>query len=132
MFCTKQYVEQWKPQSRSIRRNDIFGRVIGLYQIVFTTHSFRHDPTQHSFRLGAGWHSKKTNTIICNTHKCAFDIAILQVFLSILVGVLYFILFLLFILSIYCYFEFMQIHFQLQTKIFIGQITCNTCPIIHT
>lgn len=59
MFCTKQYVEQWKPQSRSIRRNDIFGGVIGLYKIVFTTHSFRHDPTQHSFRLGAGWHSKK-------------------------------------------------------------------------
>lgn len=26
---------------------------------------------------------KKTNTIICNAHKCAFDVGILQVFLSI-------------------------------------------------
>lgn len=134
MFCTKQYLEQWKPQSRSNRRNDIFGWVIGLYQMVFTTHSFRHDPTQHSFRLGAGWHSKKkTNTIICNAHKCAFDVGILQVFLSIwLVYCSLFFFSNLFSRFIVILNSCRYVHFQLQTtKIFIGQITCNTCPIIH-
>lgn len=40
------------------------------------------DSTQFSARRRMTF-KKKTNTIICNTHKCAFDIAILQVFLSI-------------------------------------------------